>query len=353
MMDEPQRRTLLRSRSLSALIFCCIAALTLLNACNRSPRNDPAMIDLAARATVHALPTPLPRIVEVTRVIEVTRLVEVTRIVEVTSVTTSTATATPTSTPTATPEPAAQIDVVVASVVDTETQPVAERSLANTAAACPTTSGRAYELIPVAGGGAEHPDYAHADLNLALRGFEPTNAALALIEMNGPTDSDPPQLAGLFTDGRMPTFVATYRVRDWNWSCGERGCQSTPLDNREVTLLGMSVQPGETISIPARNAQIYGGGFKVLVLYADKNGVTLGYTREDSVANGYTVHIENICVDPNLLAIYRTANDRGRGSLPGIRTGEVIGAASGTEVAVATRDRGAFLDPRTRKNWWQ
>jgi len=330
-----------------------VLSAVVLSACNRPPRNDPAMINLAARATVHALPTPTPRIVEVTRVVVVTRLVEVTRIVEVTPAITPTLPATPTSTPTATPEPAAQVDVAAASMVAAEPQPAAVRALEQMAAECPTTSGRAYELIPVAGGGAEHPDYAHADLNLALRGFEPTNAALALIEVNGPTDSDPPQLAGLFSDRRTPTFVAAYRVRGWDWSCGEQGCRSAPLERREVTLLGMGVQPGEAISIPARNAQIYGGGFKVLVLYADEHGVTLGYTREDSVANGYTVHIENICVDPNLLASYRNANAQGRGSLPGIRNGEVIGVASGAEIAVATRDRGAFLDPRTRKNWWQ
>ena len=120
-----------------------------------------------------------------------------------------------------------------------------------------------------------------------------------------------------------------------------------------MTLLGLGARPGEQISVPSRNARIHAGDFKALVLYADEDSVTLGYTREDSVANGYSIHIENLCVDPALVALYRQANAGGRLGLPGLRNGEVLGVARSAEVDVATRDRGAFLDPRTRKNWWR
>jgi len=85
--------------------------------------------------------------------------------------------------------------------------------------------------------------------------------------------------------------------------------------------------------------------------------MTLGYTRDDTVATGYVVHLENVCVDPNLLALYRAQNDaagfRATGFLPALRANEKLGTAFGDEMQVAVRDRGAFLDPRSRKDWWQ
>jgi hypothetical protein len=90
-----------------------------------------------------------------------------------------------------------------------------------------------------------------------------------------------------------------------------------------------------------------------LVLYAESNRITLGYTREDSVANGYAVHLENVCVDPNLLALYQSSNATGRAFLPALREDEVLGTAGSGQVLVAVRDRGVFFDPRSRLDWWQ
>jgi hypothetical protein len=105
--------------------------------------------------------------------------------------------------------------------------------------------------------------------------------------------------------------------------------------------------------MPSRGPEIYGGGYVVLVVYAEPTRLTGVYTREDSVANGYAVHFEEICVDPNLLALYQANNATGRGSLPAVRNGDVIGTAMYGEVLVAIRDRGTFKDPRSRKDWWQ
>ena len=67
---------------------------------------------------------------------------------------------------------------------------------------------------------------------------------------------------------------------------------------------------------------------------------------------GYTVHLENVCVDPNLLALYRESDRQGRASLPALRNGETLGFTAGEETQVAIRDRGTFMDPRSRKDWW-
>ena len=53
-----------------------------------------------------------------------------------------------------------------------------------------------------------------------------------------------------------------------------------------------------------------GGGYRALVLYAEPTRLTLKYTREDDVVSGYTIHLENICVDANLLALYRSSTRR-------------------------------------------
>jgi len=69
------------------------------------------------------------------------------------------------------------------------------------------------------------------------------------------------------------------------------------------------------IHVPASGYDI-GGGYEVLVLYASTQRITLKYTLEDNVVEGYTLHIEHICVDPTLLALYERWNDAGRSQLP-------------------------------------
>jgi hypothetical protein len=218
---------------------------------------------------------------------------------------------------------------------------------------CALLSDRVYEAIPVDGAATDHPDVHHGDLNLSLRGYVKIEAELNIVDVNGDADVEAPQLSGLFLDGRTPTFTSAHRVYDWNWNCGEHGCRSDSLTAAKVSLLGMGTTAGEAIAIPGRGPQIYGGGFKVLVLYAAEDRITLGYTRQDTVAPGYAVHIEQICVDPNLLALYRESNLKGRGELPALHNGEVLGTASGSEILVSVRDRGTFMDPRSRKDWWK
>ncbi len=227
------------------------------------------------------------------------------------------------------------------------------RAAEETDDACPTASSNQYVAIPVAGGGLAHPPTQHADLNLTLRGYAAVDAARTLIDKDGPVDGDPPQLAGLFSDNRTPHFGQPYRVYDWDWGCAAHGCRGALLETPSVTLVALHMHPGEIVRIPRRGQQIYGGGYKAMVLYAEPTRITLGYTREDSVANGYAVHIERVCVDPNLLALYTASDANGRASLPALREDETIGVAAAGDLLVAVRDRGAFLDPRSRLDWWQ
>lgn len=218
---------------------------------------------------------------------------------------------------------------------------------------CAGPSGHSYHLVPVIGGDGR-PASGHGDLNLALRGFSPTSASLSLVDYSGQFDPDALQLAGLFEPNRFPGISAVYRGHDWDWGCN---CPGGPIGSPETTLIGLPTTPGEPIFVPERQAEIYGGGYKALVLYATETRITLGYTREDSVSNGYVVHIENVCIDPNLLGLYYSqVNAEGRhvtGRLPALRNNEMVGTALSGEIQVAVRDRGAFMDPRSRKDWWQ
>jgi hypothetical protein len=186
---------------------------------------------------------------------------------------------------------------------------------------------------------------------LALRGYVPTDALLSLVDINGPTDGDAPQLPGVL--GRAATIVQTFQARDWDWACGGAGCRGNVLNNVEVSMVGLASNPGDAVHVPTRGAEIYAGGYVAMVLFADRSRLTVVYTREDTVANGYAVHLEDFCVDPNLLALYQASNAAARGSLPGLHNGEVVGVARYNQVLVGVRDRGTFTDPRSRKDWWR
>ena len=115
------------------------------------------------------------------------------------------------------------------------------------------------------------------------------------------------------------------------------------------------MKPGEPIHVPDSGYSIgtLSGSYEVLVLYASEHRITLKYTRDDNVIYGYTIHVEGVCVAPELLTLYETWDAAGRTRLPALRAGQAFGRARSSEIEVAIRDTGDFLDPRSRKDWWQ
>jgi hypothetical protein len=218
--------------------------------------------------------------------------------------------------------------------------------------ACAPISGEVYSTVAIISAPTDRPAEIHPDLNLALRGYVSTTGTLGLVDYGGPGDPNAPQLYTLFANNRTPAFSAAYRVYDWNWMNNRRGAL---IGDPSVTLAGMVVTPTEIIRVPASGNDIgwQPTGYAVMVLYAAPNRITLKYTREDNVVLGYTIHIENICVDPHLLALYNSMNASGRARLPALFAGQGIGRAITAEIGVAIRDAGSFLDPRSRKDWWQ
>jgi hypothetical protein len=216
-------------------------------------------------------------------------------------------------------------------------------------AGCAPIPGVQYSTLDVDGPPTDRPAEQHADLNLALRGYEVTSAYAGLVDYGDGGDPRAPQLDTFFADRRLPAFPTVYQVYDWDWERNRRGDLLTEYD---VTLAGMTVTPGEVLHLPDSGYNL-GDGYEALVLYASEERITLKYTREDNVVYGYTVHVENVCVEPSLLALYRTWNDAERGELPALRGGQPFGRAREGEIGVAIRDRGTFMDPRSRRDWWQ
>ncbi len=213
---------------------------------------------------------------------------------------------------------------------------------------CHTIPGASFASLQVLPPPSDRPAADHADLNLAKRGYEQVDAAKGLIWLDGPTDPLAPRLQGLFQPQRHPPVAATYQVYDWDWDCN---CLGELLVEPEVTLTALETTPLETLHVPESGYSI-GSGFEVLVLYASPDSITLKYTRTDNVVSGYTLHLENICVEESLLALYESLNAAGRSELPALVEGQAFGRARADAIHVAIRDTGQFMDPRSYKDWW-
>lgn len=241
-------------------------------------------------------------------------------------------------------------------------------------ATCPGTSGNVY----AAGTALQfdmddpvRPAYEHADKNLALRGYTlNTDPGLRreLLDFGKDDPTQPPQIATLFSPARVAPLLSFYQIGQWIWAAPpEPGHRGAPVASPPVTALGLATTPGETLHVP-RSGYDIGGGMEVLLIFADEDTVALRYTREDSSgAPGYTVHVDNICTDPNLLALYQSLDDPGGPryvykppwqrpyayNLPNLPAGQPFGVARYGEVVVAIVDSGTFMDTRSCGGWWQ
>jgi hypothetical protein len=250
-------------------------------------------------------------------------------------------TATPTLLPTDTPAPKPTSKPLVL-----QAQPLAVNP---PVAACRPLAAQGYGRLGILSAKTDRPAGNHPDLNLALRGWEPVDSALTPLDIWGPTDPLAPQVSGFFSPRRLPVISGVYQVYNWDFQTGLR---TNLITKPGVTLMGLAATPGETIRVPDTGYEI-GEGYNVMVLYADANSIALKYTREDNVANGYTVHVEDFCVDPALLSLYQALNKAGRGQLPALHNGQAFGSASGKRILVGIQDAGAWMDPRSRKDWWR
>jgi hypothetical protein len=234
--------------------------------------------------------------------------------------------------------------------------------LINKPETCPQVSINQYELVTVQGGyykGNRLTDE-NADFRLSVLDYAPVQAPLQRVEYGGPTDSNAPNFYNVFKPQRDIAFVAAYKRLDWNWDENAAPPYGTPggaNNDWPVSVLDLAATPNEAIYIPRRDVPITSAGpYVAMVLFADDDELTIHYGNRDVVDSGYVVYLANLCVDPSLLLLYRAQLSMGKrvtGKLPMLRSDQPIGTAKQTFVTIAVRDSGPFLDPRSRKDWWQ
>ncbi len=215
------------------------------------------------------------------------------------------------------------------------------------------------------------PAAQHPDKNLSMRSpYRDVSSTYpkGIVNLGSQAaDSKAPKLYGLFSPVQYnPTVVTNTQVHNWNWATMQNGAwldpNACPVNFcPQVSLVWFQSAIGQPIYVPNSGYRIGGNpNMEVMVLFADSDQITLKFTREDTVATGYTLHIEGICVDPNLLALYQSLDQNGTGprynnssfNLPNLMAGQAIGVAKGTSFGVAIRDVGTFMDPRNYPDWW-
>ncbi|MDX9954162.1 MAG: hypothetical protein RBT75_08710 [Anaerolineae bacterium] len=208
---------------------------------------------------------------------------------------------------------------------------------------CEPILGVSYTALSVVREGPVPDAENDAGYNLGLLDYELTYAYPGLVDYNGGEDPSAPQFPFLFGDQRVPTFPNVYRLYH-GW--GE------PVTDWPVTMLGMAVTRCEVLQVPESGYRIDQQGQQVLVIYASEERIALNYGRKDSLY-GYTIYIENVSVEPSLMALYRQLDAAGRYELPALFGSQPLGQATTSEIRVVIRDTGAAMDPRSRKDWWR
>ncbi len=213
---------------------------------------------------------------------------------------------------------------------------------------CAAIDGASYTTLDVAiDPTLPPPNNPAADpgFNLGLLGYEWTDETRGLIYYNGGGAAvQPPTFQYLFGDHRIPTFPNVYKLHN---------SDGTVVTSYPVTMLGMGTELAEIIYTPESGYDI-GSGYDAMVAYASTERITLIYNRNDNL-RGYAVYIENICVEPSLLALFRQmeADDTAPPQyLPVVRGGQPLGRARGEEIRIVIRDQGTAMDPRACNSWW-
>lgn len=209
------------------------------------------------------------------------------------------------------------------------------------------------------------PAYNHADKNIELRGYVANtdpNLQRELVDYDSGDPTQPPQFATLFNPYQVPAFAEFYQVYGWAWDDSpDPGTRTSPITVPPTTAVSFILPPGKTLHTPVSGYDI-GDGQEAIVLFADADTITLHYSREDTAAVGYTLHIDHICTDPNLLALYNTLDypdsprydyPAANYNLPTLVAGQPFGTTRSQNIVVAIVDTGAFQDPRSCNEWWQ
>lgn len=187
----------------------------------------------------------------------------------------------------------------------------------------------------------ENPDF-----NIYIRGFDCEQAVSSLGSIGGPIDRNAPRAyTALNRDKSQVKISHTYKVRDWNWNSNTRG---NWLSARG---LGLQTIKDQLVHTPMTTSAYRPGGMQAFVLHATPTSIALKYTQEDNVVFGYTIHLTGLCVDSNLIQLYKQ-NLAGTNRVY-LSPFQVVGKSLGREVQIYIRDTGSFMTPIHANHWWQ
>jgi hypothetical protein len=225
--------------------------------------------------------------------------------------------------------------------------------------ACDPILGQTYSAISVDLENSKPPSPSAGEdpgFNINLLDFQPRPHERYWLNVGG-TDPAAPQFAYVYSNPHRPGISEAYQIYNGGG----------PDGYNPVTALGLPAAVGQVIHVPERfgpqvviDPQV---PYKALVLYASEQSITLKYGREDGLAGGYdenghptvgayVAFIDGICVEPNLLALYHQMEAGGRLSLPALHGHQPVGRATGSEIRIALRDTGTWMDPRWLGDWW-
>ena len=188
------------------------------------------------------------------------------------------------------------------------------------------------------------------DINVKKRGWANASETIRdLIDVPGPTDPKAPQLSTMLGDSltTSPTITGLYQV---NLNDGKTPIPKDERSNWGVTL--MELNTNAVIRAPKSGYEINSVGYTYTVLYATENDITLKGTLEDNAVYGYTLHVADFNVNPEILQLYRQNEQSGRKQLLAIPCGYPLGTPLNSKFKVGVADTGTFIDPRVRKDWW-
>lgn len=236
---------------------------------------------------------------------------------------------------------------------------------------CPVTSSNQYPTRMALQADTDNPVRPaglHADKNIHLRGYVAnTDPGLKreLVSYGPSQEVLPPQFATMFSPVRVPGLRSFYRVYGWNWATSDigPGTRGEPIRDWPVTALGMATVAGEVLRTPDSAFNIGPDDITALVIYVDETSIAFNYHQSDSAgASGYTIHVDGICTDPNLRALYGQLDNVARNTyvgpgysypLPALRTNQAFGTAKSPETVVTIRDSGSFMDTRSCNEYWR
>ncbi|NMB57171.1 hypothetical protein GYA19_04545 [Candidatus Beckwithbacteria bacterium] len=170
------------------------------------------------------------------------------------------------------------------------------------------------------------------------------NADLNYFDKVHDIDTNLPNVSNLFEGIDKPKITGIYKMNmidNFDFPSDQWG---------EAHATGFSIPNGTNIQLPPSGYNIDSNGHQAMILYADEHSITVNYTANGNIVDGYTLTLSNINVNADLLAMYKEGLAQGLNVA--IDAFQSLGTSNGQDVLVMIRDKGSVMDLRWNE-WWK